>query len=90
MPKLAQRIERSGLTLDELLARHLNVAIIVQPADVPHIVAADPDDDEVVACALAANADLTVSGDSDLLSLKVHQKIPIVTPAAAVQSIGRS
>jgi putative PIN family toxin of toxin-antitoxin system len=86
-PKLLTRIERSGLSLDELLARYLNVAIIVQPAAVPRIVPDDPDDDQVIACAVAASADWIVSGDSDLLRLKEYQGIPIVTPAAAVHRI---
>lgn len=44
------------------------------------IVIADPDDDHVLACAVAAGADLIISGDSDLLDLKAHQGIPIVPP----------
>ena len=32
--RLAQRIQRSGLTLDELLMRVLNVAIVLEPASV--------------------------------------------------------
>lgn len=86
-PKFAARIERSGLTLDELLARYLNVAIVVQPATVPRIVPTDPDDDQVIACAMAAHADLIVSGDSDLLDLKQHQDIRIVTAKQAVDLI---
>ncbi len=44
----------------------------------------DADDDQVLACALAAKADLIVSGDRDLLTLKVFRNIPIVTAAEAV------
>jgi predicted nucleic acid-binding protein len=49
----------------------------------------DPDDDEVLACALAAKANLIVSGDRQhLLPLGNHQGIDIVTPAQALQLIG--
>ena len=89
-PKLAQPIIRSGLTLDDLLARFVNVAIVVQPATVPRIVHNDPDDDQVLAAALTAKADLIVSGDKDLHGLGGNYNgIPIVTPAQAVQLIAR-
>ena len=88
-PKLLPRVERSGLALDELLARYLNVAIVVQPQTVPLVVPTDPDDDHVIACALAANAELIVSGDSDLLALKEYQGIPIVSPTEATRMITR-
>ena len=89
-PKLMPRIERSGLTLEELLARYLNVAIVVQPETVPPIVLTDPDDDHVLACALTGNVELIVSGDHDLLSLETFRGIPIVTPAEAVNRIAQS
>jgi predicted nucleic acid-binding protein len=44
----------------------------------------DPDDDHVLACALAAQADLIVSGDAHLLNLKNYQSIPIVAAAEAL------
>jgi putative PIN family toxin of toxin-antitoxin system len=84
--RLAQRVERSGLTLDELLTRVLNVAIVVEPANVPQIVR-DPDDDHVLACALEASADLIVTGDKDLLTLRTYQNIPIGTVAEALRRI---
>jgi putative PIN family toxin of toxin-antitoxin system len=40
----------------------------------------DPDDDCVLAAALAAKVDLLVTGDQDLLILKEFGGIPIVTP----------
>jgi predicted nucleic acid-binding protein len=59
------------------------------PVRVPRVIANDPDDDHVLACALAAgNADLIVSGDKRLLGLGgEHQGVPIVTPAEAVSRI---
>jgi predicted nucleic acid-binding protein len=38
----------------------------------------DPDDDQVLACALAAGADLIVSRDKDLLDLGTSQGIRIL------------
>lgn len=45
----------------------------------------DPDDDHVLACALAAQANLIVSGDHHLLDLKTYQGIRIVTASEALQ-----
>ena len=42
------------------------------------VIAADPDDDAVIACAVAARADYIVSGDSDMRNLKRHAGISIV------------
>ena len=48
----------------------------------------DPDDDQVLACAVAANADLIISGDKHLHDLGgSYNDIRIVTPAQAVQLI---
>jgi uncharacterized protein len=88
-PKLARPIIRSGLTLDDLLARYANVAIVVQPVAVPRIVPNDPDDDQVIAAAVEARAEVIVSGDKDLHDLGgEYNNIRIVTPAQAVQLIG--
>lgn len=51
-------------------------------------VSRDADDDAVLACALAARADLVVFGDDDLLSLHAFNGIPIVTTAQAVKGFG--
>ncbi len=50
-------------------------------------VSRDPDDDAVLACALAAKADLIVSGDQDLLVLQAFEGIPIVTIAQALERL---
>jgi predicted nucleic acid-binding protein len=47
----------------------------------------DPDDDHVFASALAAQANLIVSGDSDLLGLNIYQGIPIVSAAETLNRI---
>lgn len=47
----------------------------------------DPDDDHMVACALAAQTDLVVSGDRDLLELKTHRGIRIVSAVKALRLI---
>jgi len=48
------------------------------------IVAADPDDDKFIECALVAGAAAIVSGDHHLLELGSHAGIPILSAAAFV------
>ncbi len=61
---------------------------LVEPRDVPKVVAADVLDDHVVAAAVCAKADLIVATDHHLLELKEHQGIRIVTPEEFLVIIG--
>lgn len=70
----------------QVFADYLQVVELVEPMSIPPT-SRDPDDDAVLACALAAHADLIVSGDDDLLILSTFEGIPIVTPAVALQMI---
>jgi putative PIN family toxin of toxin-antitoxin system len=49
--------------------------------DVPRIVR-DPNDDMIIACALAVDADYIVTRDRDLLDLTRHKTIEIIAPEA--------
>jgi predicted nucleic acid-binding protein len=53
------------------------------------VVAADPDDDAVIACAVGADADVIVSGDHHLLDLGKHGEITIVTARQLLARIAR-
>lgn len=67
-----------------VLADYSAAVTSVEPLEVPRVVPADPDDDHVLACALAARADLIVSGDRDLLTLGRYRDIPILLPNEAM------
>jgi putative PIN family toxin of toxin-antitoxin system len=84
--KLARRVAASGLSVAQLVARYALLARSVAPAIIKPI-SVDPDDDQVLACALAAQTELIVSGDGDLLNLKTYQRIPIVTVAEALRRL---
>jgi putative PIN family toxin of toxin-antitoxin system len=53
---------------------------VVRPSQSVQSVCRDPDDDAILACALEARADYLVTGDVDLLELKIFKGIRIVTP----------
>lgn len=50
----------------------------------------DPEDNKFLACAVEGRADYLVSGDKDLTDLKSYQDIPIVSPAAFLEIMGRA
>ena len=80
-PKFYQRIQTViEETPESLVNNYRNLVKIVEIYQVEKIVINDPDDDQVLACAISANADYIISGDQDLLTLKLYQNIPIVTP----------
>lgn len=81
-PKFTQRLVLRGVTAAELLDLYRQLVHIVVPAQLPAPVTRDPDDDLVLACALAAQAEVIVSGDDDLLSLGVYAGVPILTAPA--------
>lgn len=83
--KFAKRIVQAGLTPLEIVGEIRRLATMTAPTSVPRIITNDADDDHVLACAVAGNADLIVSGDKHLHGLGgAYQGIRIVTPAEAV------
>ena len=85
-PKFEKKIVASTLTLDQLVDRYAELAQVVRPTPIPRI-APDPDDDVVIATALAAKADFLVTGDRLLLSVDEYQGIRIVSVAVALQML---
>ncbi len=86
-PALVKRLAALGRTARQVLADYIEAADLVTPLAVPPVIATDPDDDHVIAAAVAAEADLIVSGDRHLLALGMHRSIRIVTPTEALTRI---
>jgi uncharacterized protein len=68
----------------------VSLVSLVIPSTVPSVDPTDPDDDQVIAAALAARATIIVSGDSDLLNLSAHQGIKILAPAMALHQLNQN
>ena len=87
-PSATKRLALIGRSAREVLADYVEAIELVEPASVPRVVLGDVDDDQVIAAAVAARADLIVSGDrKHLLPLGSHQGIDIVDAAEAVRRI---
>ena len=80
-----------GLSADQALAlieELHDLCELVTPTRRVRVIKADPDDNAILECALAADAEVVVSGDSHLLDLGRWRKVRILQPAAAVREIG--
>lgn len=83
------KLQAAGLSVTQLVHRYALLTQQVIPADIYAHIKDDPDDDAVLACALAAHADLIVSGDAHLRQLKHYHRIQIVNPADALQILAK-
>jgi hypothetical protein len=87
--KFARKIGASKLTIDQLVEGYAQLASVVRPTATPRI-APDPDDDVVIGTALAAKAELIVTGDKPLLSVTEHQGVRVVGVAQAIEIVAAS
>ena len=76
------RLDYPKLKCVEWVAALTEAAELVFPVERASGATPDPDDEMILECALAAEADFIVSGDKKhLLALRQFQGIPIVSPA---------
>lgn len=85
--KFEAMLASKGVTPAFLMQRYGMLAKLVSPPTIERAVR-DPDDDVVIATAVAAHADVIVSGDNDLLALGEYHGIRIMNPTAAITLIG--
>jgi putative PIN family toxin of toxin-antitoxin system len=87
-PKFAARIQALGTDTAALVAQYTALLSLVAPASVPRVVANDVDDDHVIAAAVAAPAELIVTGDRrHLLPIGSHQGVAILTAREVVDRL---
>jgi predicted nucleic acid-binding protein len=70
--------------IEEDVAGHTT---LVEPRISVSVVRDDPSDNRVLECAEAGDADVIVSGDRHILELGSFKGIPIVTPAAFLDTL---
>jgi len=78
-PKFGDVLKRTGINPKDLVLGYAALISLIRPAEIPRVIADDADDDAVIACAVASNCSLIISGDSHLLKLSKYRSIEIVT-----------
>jgi putative PIN family toxin of toxin-antitoxin system len=88
-PKFAAILTASRSDRHRAVAEIGDLAEVIEPTALPERICRDPDDDAILALAVAANVDLIVSGDQDLLLLGNFRGIAIVQPAEVLRRLAR-
>jgi len=86
--KLTAKLKMSDEVTSDAIADVLSFLAVIPIDGQLHVVTADPDDDKIIECAVAANASMIVSGDrKHLLSLGRYGDIDIVSPAELLERL---
>ena len=76
--KFIRQLKKRGVSVEEIFEGYAALVEIVTPVTIAPVIARDPDDDVVLATAIAAKAEFIVSGDAHLLDLRDHAGIKIL------------
>ena len=85
--KFAAQLAEQAVDAADLFEGYAALVQLVGPAVIGPVILADPDDDIVLATAVACGADLIVSGGAHLLRIGEFQGISVLTPSAAVSRL---
>lgn len=88
-PEVRRRLRMSAVEATALVERLRRRSVLVAPT-VRIARSRDPDDDKFLECAVAGRADYLVSADTDLLSLRQVERIPIVDAPTFWQALSES
>ena len=87
-PRVEALLRKASVPREEMLRWVAARFTIVLPKSLGNVVVAeDPSDDRVLACALASGADVIVSGDAHLLEIKNWRGVRILKAADYIASV---
>jgi putative PIN family toxin of toxin-antitoxin system len=89
-PKILKRYTVTDEDIERFLSLLSRRATTVHIDDQPAIVPGDPNDDHIVACAVAGSADVIVSGDNHLISVGEFQGVRVMKPAEFLAGLRRA
>lgn len=76
--KLLGKFQRDPVTVRWQIRQILTFAEVITAAETINV-CRDPDDNRIIECAVASQADFIVTGDKDLLTLNPYQNVLILT-----------
>ena len=80
---LTGKLKYTSDETEEAVELLLSRTSVVSPTALEESVCRDPDDDNVLATAIAGMAECIITADKDLLELQKHRGIDIISPAAS-------
>lgn len=87
-PVIRQTVKVSWEEVERFLQLLAETSVwCAEPLAVEKVVSNDPDDDVILATAVGAEADAVVTGDQDLLGLKEHRGIAILSPRQFLEAL---
>ncbi len=79
-PNIQKRHQLTSSQVKQTIEDIRELAILVQPTDIPEVVQDDPDDNTFLACGIAGRAEYIISSDPDLLDIQEFHGMHILTP----------
>ena len=86
-PRVSEILRKTGVREKDVLRIFAVNSRRVEPKVELHIINEDEEDNKILECALAARADIIVSGDKHLLNLGKFKKTRILTPKEFFDSL---
>jgi predicted nucleic acid-binding protein len=87
--KLRTKVELPRKTIDEIEALLRAQVVVETPVEHMRLSITDPDDERIVAEAMAGQADVLVTGDAALHALGTRAPLPIVSPRGLWEMLSR-
>ena len=83
-----KKFAETGISRRRMMSDYAAISTVLETDRLIDPVSRDPDDDEVLACAIAADCEFVVTGDQDLLVLEEYRGIRIRTAAEFLSELG--
>lgn len=77
--EIQDKIKNKKLEMKRTIKKIISIATMIVPKEKLDIIKDDPDDNKVLECAMAGNADCIVTNDNHLLKMRKYKNIPIIT-----------